>query len=64
MKKLLEHLQSPDLMSIKGMKAELGYKTARTTLKNLSECEDWLRNNPENSIQLILDNEQEIIDFK
>ncbi len=64
MKQLLEHLQNPDLMSIKGMTTELGWKTERTTLKNLSECEDWLRNNPNNSIRLILDNEQETIDFK
>ena len=36
----------------------------KTVIVIVPECEDWLRNNPENSIQLILDNEQEIIDFK
>lgn len=64
MKELLKHLQSPNLISINGMTTELGYKTERTNLKNLSECEDWLRNNPKNSIRLILDDEQEIFDFK
>ena len=64
MKQLLKHLQNPDLMSIKGMTTELGWKTQRTTLKNLSECEDWLRNKPNNSIRLILDNQQETIDIK
>lgn len=64
MKELLKHLQNPNLMSIKGMTTELGWKTERTTLKNLSECEDWLRNKPENSIRLIFDNEQETINFK
>ena len=63
MKQLLEHLQNPDLMSIKGMTTELGLKTERTILKNLSECEDWLRNKPQNSIRLILDNEQETINI-
>ncbi len=64
MKTLLENLKKPDLMSIKGMTTELGWKTVRTTLKNLSDCEDWLRNKPKNSIRLILDNGQEAIDFK
>ena len=64
MKELLKHLQNPDLMSIKGMTTELGWKTERTKLKNLSECEDWLRNKPKNSIRLILDNDIEVIDFK
>ena len=63
MKELQKHLQNPDLMSIKGMTTELGWKTERTTLKNLSECEDWLRNKPNNSIKLILDNEEENIEL-
>ena len=64
MKTLLKHLQNPDLVSIKGMTTELGWKTERKTLKNISDCEDWLRNKPKNSIKLILDNEQETIEFK
>lgn len=64
MKELQKHLQNPDLMAIKGMTTELGWKTTRTKLKNLSECEDWLRNKPKNSIRLIMDNEIEVIDFK
>ena len=64
MKELFKLLQNPDLICIKGMKTELGWKTERTKLKNLSQCEDWLRNKPKNSIKLILDNENETIEFK
>ena len=64
MKKLLEQLQSPNLISIKGMKTELGWKTERKRLKNLSQCEDWIRNKPKNSIRLSFDNTDEFFDFK
>ena len=63
MKKLLKLLQSSDLISIKGMTSELGYRTERTKLKSLSDCEDWIRNNPYNSIRLIFDNNNEVIDY-
>ena len=63
MKKLLKLLQNPDLMSIKGMTSELGYRTARTKLKTLSDCEDWIRNSPYNSIRLIFDNDIGVIDY-
>tara|TARA_R100001480_G_scaffold150327_1_gene150817 strand:- start:187 stop:411 length:225 start_codon:yes stop_codon:yes gene_type:complete len=63
MKELLKLLQSPHLISIKGMTSELGYKTVRTKLKSLSDCEDWIRNNPYNSIRLIFDNDNETIDY-
>ena len=64
MKKLLEQLQSPNLISIKGMKPELGWTTERKRLKNLSPCEDWIRNKPKHSIRLSFDNTDEFFDFK
>lgn len=57
MKELIKHLNNPGLLCIKGMTSELGWKTERARLHNLSECEDWLRNKPNNSIQLIIENE-------
>jgi len=57
MKTLLNLLKRNDLISICGMTTELGWKTKRTNLKGLTNCEDWLRNNPSNSIDLIFENE-------
>ena len=57
MKELIKHLNNSGLLCIKGMTSELGWKTERTRLNNLSECEDWLRNKPNNSIQLIIEKE-------
>ncbi len=57
MKTLLEMLNKSGLICIEGMTTELGYKTKRTKLKGLKKCEDWLRENPKNSIDFCFENE-------
>tara|TARA_R110002012_G_C11297000_1_gene572797 strand:- start:170 stop:376 length:207 start_codon:yes stop_codon:yes gene_type:complete len=67
MRELQKHLKNKGLLCVKGMTSELGWKTQRTRLHNLSECEDWMRNKPNNSIQLIIETEDletKTIDFK
>lgn len=52
MKKLLTCLQSTELLCVYGMTTEFGYTTERKRLTELKHCEDWLRNNPKNSIRI------------
>tara|TARA_R100001244_G_scaffold54471_1_gene47039 strand:- start:695 stop:886 length:192 start_codon:yes stop_codon:yes gene_type:complete len=60
MSELLNTLNRTDLFCINGMTTELGHKTKRTKLKELKDCEDWLRKSNENSIDFILDNDETI----
>lgn len=55
MKKLLELLNRNDLFCVWGMTTELGWTTKRSKLDGLKKCEDWLRNNPKNSLRLLFE---------
>jgi hypothetical protein len=57
MKELLKLLEREDLFSIGGMTTELGWKTKRTNLIGLRECEDWLRKSTKNSLRLFFEND-------
>lgn len=63
MKNLLNLLNSKKLVAIKGLTTELGYTTERKELKNLSQCEDWLRGDHRNTIKIILENETVFFPF-
>lgn len=56
MKELLKLLEREDLFSIGGMTTELGWKTKRTNLNGLKECQDWLRKSNQNSLRLFFEN--------
>ncbi len=63
MKTLHQTLLKEDFLSICGMTTEMGWKTKRTNLNGLKECEDWLRNNSQNSIDIIFE-DKETLTFK
>ena len=66
---LLSLIKRGDLISIKAFKAELGFNTERRKLNLLTECMDWLKDSPKNSLQFTFgdlwsDEEIKVVELK
>ena len=66
---LLKLIKRGDLINIKGFKSELGYKTERKKFNLITECMDWLKDSPKNSLQFTFgdlwgDEEIKVVELK